>query len=71
MSTIPDITHGADDIVLPFHVDELDLRGRVVRLGHSVTTMIDRHGHPPEVSRLLAEATALTLLLASPEFMRR
>ena len=65
MSTIPDITHGADDIVLPFHVDELDLRGRVVRLGHSVTTMIDRHGYPPEVSRLLAEATALTLLLAS------
>ena len=65
MSIIPDITHGADDIVLPFHVDELDLRGRVVRLGHSVTTMIDRHGYPPEVSRLLAEATALTMLLAS------
>jgi molecular chaperone Hsp33 len=65
MSTIPDFTRGADDIVLPFHVDELDLRGRVVRLGHSVTTMIERHGYPPAVSRLLAEATALTLLLSS------
>ncbi|MBL8570378.1 MAG: Hsp33 family molecular chaperone [Phreatobacter sp.] len=65
MSTIPDITHGADDIVVPFQVDELDLRGRVVRLGHSVTTMIDRHGYPPPVARVLAEATALTLLLGT------
>ncbi|MCA0317232.1 MAG: Hsp33 family molecular chaperone [Proteobacteria bacterium] len=65
MSTIPDITHGADDIVVPFQVDELDLRGRVARLGHSVTTMIDRHGYPPPVARVLAEATALTLLLGT------
>ncbi|MBN8939400.1 MAG: Hsp33 family molecular chaperone [Rhizobiales bacterium] len=65
MSMIPDLTHGADDIVVPFHVDELDLRGRVARLGPAATTIIDRHGYPPEVSRLLAEATALTVLLGS------
>jgi molecular chaperone Hsp33 len=65
MSTIPDLTRGADDIVVPFHVDELDLRGRVARLGPATTAIIDRHGYPPEVARLLAEATALTVLLGS------
>jgi molecular chaperone Hsp33 len=65
MSTIPDITHGADDIVVPFQVEEIDLRGRVIRLGRSVSTMIDRHGYPAPVARVLAEATALTLLLGS------
>lgn len=62
---IPDITRGADDIVVPFQVDALDLRGRVARLGPSVTAMIDRHGYPPPVARVLAEATALTLLLGT------
>jgi molecular chaperone Hsp33 len=65
MSMIPDITGGADDIVVPFQVDEIDLRGRVIRLGRSVSTMIDRHGYPAPVARVLAEATALTLLLGS------
>lgn len=65
MSTIPDLTHGADDIVVPFQVDELNLRGRVARLGRSATTIIDRHGYPPPVARVLAEATALTVLLGS------
>jgi molecular chaperone Hsp33 len=65
MSTIPDLTHGADDIVVPFQVDELDLRGRVVRLGRAATSIIDRHGYPPPVARVLAEATALTVLLGS------
>ncbi|WP_439572765.1 Hsp33 family molecular chaperone [Phreatobacter sp.] len=65
MTHIPDLTHGADDIVVPFQVDELDLRGRLVRLGRSATSIIDRHGYPPEVARVVAEATALTLLLGS------
>jgi molecular chaperone Hsp33 len=65
MSSIPDITRGADDIVVPFQVDELNLRGRVARLGPSVSTMIDRHGYPAPVARVLAEATALTLLLGT------
>ena len=65
MTHIPDLTRGADDIVVPFQVDELDLRGRLVRLGRSATSIIDRHGYPPEVARVVAEATALTLLLGS------
>ena len=62
---IPDLTGGADDIVVPFQVDELDLRGRVIRLGRTAGTIIERHGYPAPVARLLAEATALTLLLGS------
>lgn len=62
---IPDLTHGADDIVVPFQVDELDLRGRVIRLGPATSAIIERHGYPPAVARILAEATALTLLLGS------
>lgn len=65
MDTVYDITGGADDIVLPFQVDALDVRGRLVRLGPSLTEMIDRHAYPAPVSRALAEATALTMLLAS------
>lgn len=62
---IPDLTGGADDIVVPFQVDELNLRGRVIRLGRTAGTIIERHGYPAPVARLLAEATALTLLLGS------
>lgn len=65
MSFVPDLTHGADDIVVPFNVDDLSLRGRVARLGPSITAMIDRHGYPPPVARALAEATALAMLLAT------
>ncbi|MCC2112539.1 MAG: Hsp33 family molecular chaperone, partial [Hyphomicrobiales bacterium] len=54
-----------DDIVLPFTVDPLDLRGRVVRLGPANDTMLARHDYPAPVSRLLAEAVALTLLLGT------
>lgn len=56
---------GADDCVLPFSVEALDVRGRVVRLGASVDTILRRHGYPDAVARLLGEAAALTVLLGS------
>ncbi|MCJ2079575.1 Hsp33 family molecular chaperone [Methylobacterium sp. E-016] len=56
---------GADDCVLPFSVEALDVRGRVVRLGPSVDTILRRHGYPDAVARLLGEAAALTVLLGS------
>ena len=56
---------GADDGVLPFSVEALDVRGRVVRLGPSVDTILRRHGYPDPVARLLGEAAALTVLLGS------
>uniref|UniRef100_UPI0035CBC862 Hsp33 family molecular chaperone n=1 Tax=uncultured Methylobacterium sp. TaxID=157278 RepID=UPI0035CBC862 len=56
---------GADDCVLPFAVEALDVRGRVVRLGPSVDTILRRHGYPDAVARLLGEAAALTVLLGA------
>ncbi len=57
----PDI----DDAVLPFAVEALDVRGRVVRLGPSIDTILRRHGYPDAVARLLGEAAALTVLLGA------
>lgn len=56
---------GTDDAVLPFAVEALDVRGRLVRLGPSVDTILRRHGYPDSVARLLGEAAALTVLLGS------
>ncbi|WP_394699063.1 Hsp33 family molecular chaperone [uncultured Cohaesibacter sp.] len=53
------------DRVLPFQVDGLDVRGRMVHLNESVTSIIKRHDYPDAVNRLLAEAIALTALLGS------
>ncbi|AWN45856.1 Hsp33 family molecular chaperone [Methylobacterium terrae] len=56
---------GRDDAILPFAVEPLDVRGRVVRLGPSVDTILRRHGYPDTVARILGEAAALTVLLGS------
>jgi molecular chaperone Hsp33 len=54
-----------DDIVLPFEVSSLDLRGRVVRLGPVVDDILDKHAYPPPVAKLLGEAIVLTVMLGS------
>lgn len=54
-----------DDSVLPFHVEALDARGRLVHLGGAVDSILHRHDYPPAVSRLLGEAVALTTLLGT------
>jgi molecular chaperone Hsp33 len=56
---------GVDDVVLPFAIEALDVRGRVVRLGASIDTILTRHGYPDAVARVLGEAAALTVLLGS------
>jgi molecular chaperone Hsp33 len=56
---------GADDVVLPFAVEPLDVRGRVVRLGSSVDRLLARHAYPDAVARVIGEACALTVLLGS------
>ncbi|WP_316858794.1 Hsp33 family molecular chaperone [uncultured Cohaesibacter sp.] len=53
------------DRVLPFQVDGLDVRGRMVQLNKTITAIIERHDYPDAVNRLLAEAIALTALLGS------
>ncbi len=54
-----------DDVVLPFQVEGLDVRGRVIRLGSMLDDMLDRHNYPEPVAKLLAEAVTLTVLLGS------
>ncbi len=69
----PRITHPAafaagltgDDMVTPFEVKPLDVRGRLVRLGPALTGLLERHNYPDAVSGVLAEAIALTTLLGS------
>jgi molecular chaperone Hsp33 len=55
----------ADDTILPFQVEALDLRGRVVRFGAAIDTILSRHDYPPPVAKLLGEATVLAVLLGS------
>jgi molecular chaperone Hsp33 len=56
---------GLDDVVLPFAVEPLDVRGRVVRLGLSIDTILSRHHYPDPVARVIGEAAGLTVLLGS------
>jgi molecular chaperone Hsp33 len=54
-----------DDIVLPFAVESLSTRGRLVRLGPAIDQLLKRHKYPQSVSKLVAEAVALAALLGS------
>jgi len=54
-----------DDSLLPFAVAPLDVRGRLVRLGPAVNSILTHYDYPPSVARLLGEAAALTALLGS------
>jgi hypothetical protein len=55
----------ADDTVQPFEVSALDLRGRVVRLGPAVDTILSGHDYPQPVAKLLGEAIVLGVLLGT------
>ena len=63
--TRPVSDQGHDDRILPFAVEPLDVRGRVVRLGPCVDHILSQHNYPPPVARLVGEAAALTVLLGS------
>src|SRR5947208_9558347 len=54
-----------DDAVLPFEVAELDLRGRLTRLGPALDEILTKHDYPAPVGKLLGEAIVLTTLLGS------
>jgi molecular chaperone Hsp33 len=56
---------GADDRTLPFQVDALEVRGRVVTLADSIDAILSRHDYPRPVKALLGEATVLAALLAT------
>jgi molecular chaperone Hsp33 len=54
-----------DDAILPFAVEALDQRGRVVRLSTTIDEILGAHDYPLPVARLLAEACVLAVMLGS------
>lgn len=54
-----------DDYAIPFHVETLDVRGRAVRLGAMLDSLLGRHAYPEPVANLVAEAVVLTVLLGT------
>ena len=56
---------GEDDVVIPFAVTPLDVRGRLVRLGPALDVLLANHGYPAQVARAVGEAAALTVLLGT------
>jgi molecular chaperone Hsp33 len=55
----------ADDIVQPFQIEGPGLRGRLVRLGPAIDTVLKRHDYAPPVAALLAETLALAVALSA------
>ena len=60
-----DRPESGDDVVVPFTLDDLDCRGRVLRLGPALDAVLTRHNYPAPVARLLGEAVVLASLIGS------
>ena len=52
-----------DDSVLPFQLDNSDIRGRVARLDGVLEGILSQHDYPPQVEALVAEMALLTALI--------
>ncbi len=53
------------DTALGFTIPARHARGRLVRIGPLLDTILSSHGYPPAIERVLAEALMLTALLGS------
>lgn len=53
------------DLALGFAIPQRHARGRLVRLGPTLTRVLAAHAYPPAIERLLAEALTLTALIGS------
>ena len=56
---------GHVDQALGFTIPSRHARGRLVRLGPVLDSILGKHGYPPAIERLLAEALTLTALLGT------
>lgn len=54
-----------DDVVQPFQIEASLLRGRMVRLGPMLDTILGRHAYPDPVARLLGQTITLATVMAS------
>jgi len=72
---VPDVTIGEqpltsetlhlDDVVVPFQIEGIDMRGRIVRLSPLVSEVMARHSYPEPVAVLLGEALTLAAMLGT------
>jgi len=60
-----DRPESGDDVAVPFALENLDCRGRFVRLGEALDSILTRHHYPEPVARLLGEAVVLATLIGS------
>src|SRR5690606_26613913 len=65
MMQLGDIVFSGDDRVVPFQVEGLVVRGRVVQFGPVLERILTRHSYPEKVSSLIAEAVVLASLLGT------
>lgn len=54
-----------DNMILPFQLQESGLRGRSVRLGSVINTIVTQHNYPEAISHLVADTVTLTMALSS------
>ena len=54
-----------EDTCLPFQIEGQDIKGRIVRLGHSVNEILSSHNYPNHISKLMGEVLAFTALVGS------
>jgi molecular chaperone Hsp33 len=59
-----------DDTVLPFQLDNSDIRGRVARLDGVLDGILKQHDYPPAVEALVAEMALLTALIGQTVKLR-
>ena len=57
--------HPADDLAAAFQIEGWPVRGRLVRLGQTIDTILSAHAYPEPVAALLGEACALAALVGS------
>ncbi|MEW9854661.1 Hsp33 family molecular chaperone HslO [Novosphingobium sp. M1R2S20] len=65
MDESPRLEKTGFDRVLGFTIPDRHARGRVVRLGPALETVLSAHDYPPAIKHLLAEALMLTALMGS------
>ncbi|MCX7565914.1 Hsp33 family molecular chaperone HslO [Sulfitobacter sp. F26169L] len=61
---------GWDDTVLPFQLDNSDIRGRIARLDTALGGILEQHDYPPQVEALVAEMALLTALIGQTMKLR-
>jgi molecular chaperone Hsp33 len=59
-----------DDTVLPFQLDQSDIRGRVARLDGTLDRVLKQHDYPPLIEGLVAEMALLTALIGQAVKLR-